>query len=288
MLAEGVRKIAGVADSDAELDLGQLEHEITRKFKLSPDSRVCEQAFGVQLKVQKFFHDRKLSAVFVLNGRWAKGPGDIVARAILAGLTPPGFRVDVRRRMQLEDASSNPYRVVQLMEEMSRKKWAAIDEYQRGTRTSGRGGWRQPSGDGCHSSPRGEAHSSGASKRPIGEGCWSCGSTDHKKNKCPTRQAKATEDGRGGAGGVVRQGVVRRVVLLGRLQALAGWCVPRQGPRSLRVGLVSSNISCSHLCLTRKVGTTRGRLELARCKSLRCRRKSRRRMRQRVLRGLKQ
>ena len=84
---------------------------------------------------------------------------------------------------------------------MSRKKWAAIDEYQCGARSSGRGGWKQPSGDGRRSSPRGEAHSSGASERPIGEGCWSCGSTDHNKNKCPTREAKATEDGRGGAGG---------------------------------------------------------------------------------------
>ena len=134
MLAEGVRKIAGVADSDAELDLGQLERDIIRKLKLSPDVRVCDQAFAVQLKVQEFLHDSKLSAVFVPNRRWAKGPGAIVARAILAGLTPPGFCDDVRRCVQFEDASSDPYRVVQLMEEMSPKKWAAIDEYQRGTR----------------------------------------------------------------------------------------------------------------------------------------------------------
>ena len=40
-MAEGVRKIARVADSDAELDLGQLEHEITRKFKLSPEILGC-------------------------------------------------------------------------------------------------------------------------------------------------------------------------------------------------------------------------------------------------------
>ena len=46
------------------------------------------------------------------NGQWAKGPGAIVARAILAGPTPPGFRDDVCRRMQFEDASSDPYGVV--------------------------------------------------------------------------------------------------------------------------------------------------------------------------------
>ena len=87
------------------------------------------------------------------------------------------------------------------MGEMSLRKWAAIGEYQRGARSSGRGGWRHPSGNRCHSSPRGEAHSSGASERPIGEGCWSCSSTDHKKNKCPTREVKATEDGREEADG---------------------------------------------------------------------------------------
>ena len=72
MLAEGVRKIAGVADSDAALDLEQLERYITRKLRLSPHLRVCEQAFAVQLKVQEILRDRKMSAVFVLNGRWAK------------------------------------------------------------------------------------------------------------------------------------------------------------------------------------------------------------------------
>ena len=65
-------------------------------------------------------------------------------------------------------------------------------------------------------------------------------------------------------------------------------CVPGQGRRGLRAGFISSSSSCSHLRLTHEVGTTRGRLELARCKSPSCRQKSRRRMRQRVLRGLKQ
>ena len=199
ILAEGVRKISGVADLNADLDFGQLERDITRKLKLSPDVRVCDQAFAVQPKVQEFFHDRKLSAVFVPNGRWAKRLDAIAARVILAGLTPPGFRDDVGRRVQFEDASSDPYRVVHLMEEMS--QWAAIDEYQRGARSSGRGGWKQPSGDGRRSSPRGEAHASGASGQSSGKGCWSCGSTDHKENKNTRREAKATEDGRGGAGG---------------------------------------------------------------------------------------
>ena len=72
MLAEGVRKIAGVADLDAALDLEQLERDITRKLRLSPHLRVCEQAFAVQLKVQEIPRDRKMSAVFVPNGRWAK------------------------------------------------------------------------------------------------------------------------------------------------------------------------------------------------------------------------
>ena len=47
MLAEDARKIPGVADSETELDLGQLEHKITRKFRLSPNLRVYEQAFAV-------------------------------------------------------------------------------------------------------------------------------------------------------------------------------------------------------------------------------------------------
>ena len=155
--------------------------------------------------------------MFAPNGRWAKGPGATLARAIIAGLTPSVFSDDVRRRVQFQNASGDPYRVVHLMEEMSRAKWVAIDGYQRGARSSGRGGRKKPSGDGRRSSPQGEANGSGASERPIGEGRWSCGSTDHKKNKYPTRDAKATETSRGGRVIVVREWFVRRVVLLSRL-----------------------------------------------------------------------
>ena len=51
MLAEGVIKIAGVVDSDADPDLGQLERDITRALNLSPDVRACDPVFAVQLKV---------------------------------------------------------------------------------------------------------------------------------------------------------------------------------------------------------------------------------------------
>ena len=67
-----------------------------------------------------------------------------------------------------------------------------------------------------------------------------------------------------------------------------GWCVPGQERRDLRAGRVGSSCSCSHLHSAREVGTTRGRQELARCKSLRCRWRSWRGTRERVLRGLKQ
>ena len=87
---------------------------------------------------------------------------------------------------------------------------------------------------------------------------------------------------------VVRKGVVRRMVLRHRLQALAGWCVSGKGHRSLQIELVCRSSSFSDLLLSHEVGMTRGRVELALCESPRCRRNSRRRMRQRVRRRLKQ
>ena len=71
----------------------------------------------------------------------------------------PRFRDGVRRCVQFEDAGIDPYRVVQLMEEISRNKWAAIDEHQRVGHSSGKNCWKQLSRDGCHSSPREEEHS---------------------------------------------------------------------------------------------------------------------------------
>ena len=45
-----------------------------------------------------------------------------MARAVIEGLTPPVFCDDVCRRVQFEDASCDPYRVVQFMEEILQKK----------------------------------------------------------------------------------------------------------------------------------------------------------------------
>ena len=84
---------------------------------------MCDQAFAVQLAVQEFLHDHRLSAVFVPNGRWVKRPGAIVAR-VISRLTPPRFCDDVVHRVQLEDVGSDPYWVVQLMKEMLQKKRA--------------------------------------------------------------------------------------------------------------------------------------------------------------------
>ena len=52
-LAEGARKVVGVAEAEAELDFRQLECITTRKVKLSPDVGLLDQAFGVQLNVQE-------------------------------------------------------------------------------------------------------------------------------------------------------------------------------------------------------------------------------------------
>ena len=109
MLAEVGRKIAGVTDAGVEVDLGRPERDITRKLKLLPDARACDQSFALQLKVQEFLHYRKVSAVFVSNGRWEKGPGAIVAKkAILAVLTPSDFRDYLRGYVRFENVDFYP------------------------------------------------------------------------------------------------------------------------------------------------------------------------------------
>ena len=86
---------------------------------------------------------------------------------------------------------------------------------------------------------------------------------------------------------VVRQGIVQREDFLSRLWKLAGWCVLREGRRGLRTGIVKGSSHRCRLRLAREVGATHEILELVRCKLLRCQRGSRCRMRQRVVRGLK-
>ena len=92
MLAEGVRKIAGVADLDTELDLGELECDIIyKRFSIVANCPwcLCRTSGGRNDPVQS-----------------RQG------RTIFTGLTPPGLCDDMRYRVQFEGAVSNPYRVV--------------------------------------------------------------------------------------------------------------------------------------------------------------------------------
>ena len=132
------------------------------------------------------------------KGSWLKGPGKIVARLWIVGLTPPRFQRVVRSRCELLSVEGDPARVMEVTQQMVEKLEKA-EQLLGASVLMGNG--KKTNGDG------GEV-AVGASVKPAGSSTkktssfrrrWhDCGENAHKWRDCQKRF------GRGGDG--VRKG----------------------------------------------------------------------------------
>lgn len=61
------------------------------------------------------------------NGRWEAGLAKIVAKAILTGLLPPGFREAVKKQVEYENVGADPEKVVITMDRLG-EKWSQYEK----------------------------------------------------------------------------------------------------------------------------------------------------------------
>ena len=115
--------------------------------------------------------------------------------------------------MLFEDAGSDPFKVVQLMEENPRKSWAAIDEYPDGVGT----GFTR-----LHDARR---TIRALLCRLLEEAAGPGAQTITMKTITLRARLKRPRVGLGKRASEVHQEVVPCVILLDQLRALAGWCV---------------------------------------------------------------
>ena len=115
------------------------------------------------------------------DGSWLKGPGNIVARLWIAGLTPPQFQIAMRCRCEFMSAKGDPARAMEVTQRMVEQ----FEKAQQFLRASVPTGNREKNNgeDGGEVAVEASVKSTGSSlkKTSMFRGRWaSCGEKGHK------------------------------------------------------------------------------------------------------------
>ena len=145
-LWEDLGRIAKV-QRDADIDADQLQRDLQPLLRWSASRSLCNNLTHVTGGLVGYLEENKLTNTLMEeDGSWLKGPGKIVARLWIVGLTPPRFQKAVRCRCELMSAEGDPARVMEVTQQMVEKFEKAEQllgvsvPVANGKRTNGDGG----------------------------------------------------------------------------------------------------------------------------------------------------
>ena len=120
-LWEGLGRIAKV-QRDADIDADQLQRDLQPLLRWSASRSLSNNLTHVTEGLVGYLEDFFLTSTLMNeDGSWLKGPGKIVARLWIVGLTPPRFQRAVRCRCELLSAEGGLIRVMEVTQQMVEK-----------------------------------------------------------------------------------------------------------------------------------------------------------------------
>ena len=118
---EGLGRIAKV-QRDADIDADQLQRDLQPLLRWSAERSLSNNLTHVTGGLVGYLEESNLTSTLMNeDGSWLKGPGKIVARLWIVGLTPPRFQRAVRCRCELLSAEGDPIRVMEVTQQMVEK-----------------------------------------------------------------------------------------------------------------------------------------------------------------------
>ena len=121
------------------------------------------------------------------DGSWLKGPGKIVARLWIVGLTPPRFHMAVRSRCEFLSGEGDPARVMEVTQKMV-EMFEKAEQLLRVSIPMGNG--KKINGDGGEVAVGASVKSPGSSPKKTSSfrgRCDDCGENGHKWRDCQER-----------------------------------------------------------------------------------------------------
>ena len=120
-LWEGLGRIAKV-QRDADIDADQLQRDLQPLLRWSAERSLSNNLTHVTGGLVGYLEESNLTSTLMNeDGSWLKGPGKNVARLWIVGLTPPRFQRAVRCRCELLSAEGDPFRVMEVTQQMVEK-----------------------------------------------------------------------------------------------------------------------------------------------------------------------
>ena len=117
-LWEGLARIAKV-QSDADVDPDQLQRDLHPLLRWSASRFLSNNLTHVTGGLVGYLEENNLTSTLMEEGgSWLKGPGKIVARLWIVGLTPPRFQRAVPSRCELLSIEGDPARVMEVTQQM--------------------------------------------------------------------------------------------------------------------------------------------------------------------------
>ena len=118
-LWEGLGRIAKVQRDTDGVDAVQLQRDLRPLLRWSASCSFSDNFTHVTGGLVGYLEENDLtSAMMNEDGSWFKGPGKVVARLWIVGLTPPRFQMAVRSRCEFLSVEGDPARVMEVTQQM--------------------------------------------------------------------------------------------------------------------------------------------------------------------------
>ena len=193
-LWEGLGRTAKV-QRDADVDADQLQRDLQPLLQWSASRSLSNSLTHVTGGLVGYLEENNLTSTLMEeDGSWLRGPGTIVARLWIVGLTIPRFQRAVRSRYELLSAEGDPARVMEVTQRM-------VEKFEKAEQLLG---VSVPVGNGKKTNGDDGAVAVGASLKSAGSSpkktsscrgrCDDCGESGRKWRDCQKRNGSDVEE----------------------------------------------------------------------------------------------
>ena len=118
----GLGRIAKVQRDTDDDDAVQLQRDLRPLLRWSASCSLSDNLARVTGGLVEYLEDNDLTITMMNeDGSWLEGPGKIVARLWIVGLTPPRFQMAVCSRCKFLSVEGDPARVMEVTQQMMEK-----------------------------------------------------------------------------------------------------------------------------------------------------------------------
>ena len=198
-LKEGIAR-HGECWTGAEADPGEIKTKVERLVVMGSEPTALDRIDAITWRLEDCFENPSAEKLFRdADGKYVKGPARVLTAALVAGLKPREFKVEVENSLQMQgNWKDDPVAVFDAVRAAA-LEWRVVE---RANKTRGQ------ARDTSASRGKRDSGQQQKKKQPGTNTCWTCGEIGHRSPDCPSGGGSGSSGGSGsgssasrGAGG---------------------------------------------------------------------------------------